>query len=72
MIFRKIGATVFGMTMHWHIHRVLSPCVLQLLVAVNVVPSSLVLSTLMMEAIHASEMLVLTKATWHGMRRIHS
>jgi hypothetical protein len=34
------------------------------LVTANIVPSSLILCTLMMEAIHSSEMLVLTRATW--------
>jgi hypothetical protein len=35
----------------------------QLLVTANVVPSSLILSTLMMEVIHSSETSVLTRAT---------
>jgi hypothetical protein len=39
--------------------------VLQLLVTGNV-PSSLILVTLMMEAICSSEMSVLTRATWHN------
>jgi hypothetical protein len=39
--------------------------VLQLLVTANVVPSSPIRVTLMMEAIHSSEMSVLTRATWH-------
>jgi hypothetical protein len=38
-------------------------CVLQLLVTANVVASSLVLVTLMMEATRSSETLVLTRAT---------
>jgi hypothetical protein len=38
--------------------------VLQLLVIANVVHRSLILSNLMMEAIHSSETLVLTTATW--------
>jgi hypothetical protein len=37
--------------------------VLQLLVTANVVPDSLILVTLMMEAIHSSETSVLTRAT---------
>jgi hypothetical protein len=37
---------------------------LQLLVTAKV-PSSLILSTLIMEPIHSSETLVLTRATWH-------
>jgi hypothetical protein len=37
--------------------------VLQLLVTANVVPSSLILSTLMMEALRSSETSVLTRAT---------
>jgi hypothetical protein len=37
--------------------------VLQLLITANIVPSALILYTLMMEAIHFSEMLVLTRAT---------
>jgi hypothetical protein len=36
-----------------------------LLVTANV-PSSLILVTLMMEALHCSNMLVLTGATWHN------
>jgi hypothetical protein len=38
--------------------------VLQLLANINVVPSSLILFTLMMEAIRSSATLVLTSATW--------
>jgi hypothetical protein len=38
--------------------------VLQLLVTANVVSSSLILVTLMMEAISSSETLVLTTTTW--------
>jgi hypothetical protein len=38
--------------------------VIQLLVTANVVPSSLILVTLMMERIRFSEMSVLTRATW--------
>jgi hypothetical protein len=37
---------------------------LQLVVTANVVPSSQILVALMMEAIHSSEMSVLTRATW--------
>jgi hypothetical protein len=40
--------------------------VLQLLVAANVVPSLLILVTLMMEAICSSETSVLTRATWYN------
>jgi hypothetical protein len=36
-----------------------------LLVTANVVPGSPSLATLMMDVIHSSEMLVLTRATWH-------
>jgi hypothetical protein len=36
----------------------------QLLVKANVVPSSLILVTLMMEALSSSETSVLTRATW--------
>jgi hypothetical protein len=39
-------------------------CMLQLLVTANI-PNLLILFTLMMEAIHSSKMLVLTRATWH-------
>jgi hypothetical protein len=39
--------------------------VVQLLVTATV-PSSLILSTLMMEAIHSSDTSVLTKAAWHN------
>jgi hypothetical protein len=39
--------------------------VLQLLDAANVVPSSLILSTLMMDAIRSSDMSVLTRGTRH-------
>jgi hypothetical protein len=46
--------------------------VLQLLVAAYVIPSSLILSTMMIEVICSSRMLVLTKATWHHPRRWHS
>jgi hypothetical protein len=38
----------------------------QFLVTANVVPSSLILVTLMIEAIGSYEMLVLTRATWHN------
>jgi hypothetical protein len=41
-------------SMHW------------LLVAASVVPSSLILVTLMKEALSSSKMLVPTKATWHN------
>jgi hypothetical protein len=36
----------------------------QLLVRANIVPSSLILVTLMMEALHSQETSVLTRATW--------
>jgi hypothetical protein len=39
---------------------------LRLLVTANVVPSSTILVTLMMDAIHSSETLVLTRATWRS------
>jgi hypothetical protein len=42
---------------------VIPRCVLRLLVTVNGVPTSLILVTLMMEALHSSETSVLTKAT---------
>jgi hypothetical protein len=38
----------------------------RLLVMANVVPSSPILVTLMKEALSSSEMLVLTRATWHN------
>jgi hypothetical protein len=38
--------------------------VLQLVITANVVPSSLILFTLMMETIRSSETSVLTRATW--------
>jgi hypothetical protein len=41
-------------------------CVHRLLVTANVVPSSPILITLMMEALSSSEMSVLTRATWHN------
>jgi hypothetical protein len=37
----------------------------QLLVTANI-PSSLIIVTLMMEALRSSEMSVLTRATWHN------
>jgi hypothetical protein len=40
--------------------------VLQLLVTVNVVPSLLILVTLMMEVLRSSETSVLTRVTWHN------
>jgi hypothetical protein len=40
--------------------------VLQLLVTANAVPSSLILVSLMKEAIRSSETLVLTTATWYN------
>jgi hypothetical protein len=40
--------------------------VLRLLVTANVVPSSQTLVTLLMEALHSSETLVLTRAAWHN------
>jgi hypothetical protein len=42
--------------------------VLQLLVSVNVVPSSPILVTPMMEAIRSSETSVLTRATWRDIQ----
>jgi hypothetical protein len=39
--------------------------VLQLLVTAYVVPSSMILSTLLKEVRHSSETLVFTTATWH-------
>jgi hypothetical protein len=39
--------------------------ILQLLITANIVPSSLILFTLMMEAIHSSETSILTGATQH-------
>jgi hypothetical protein len=39
--------------------------VLRLLVTANVVPTSPILSTLMMQAIRSSETSVLTRATWN-------
>jgi hypothetical protein len=38
----------------------------RLLVTANVVPSSPILVTLMMEAVSSSETSVLTRATWHN------
>jgi hypothetical protein len=38
-----------------------------MLVTANIVPSSLILVTLIMEVIHSSETSVLTRATWHNM-----
>jgi hypothetical protein len=38
----------------------------QLLVAANIVSSSLILVTPMMEELHSFETLVLTRATWHN------
>jgi hypothetical protein len=38
----------------------------QLLVTANVLPSSLILVTLMMVVIHSSKILVLTRATWYN------
>jgi hypothetical protein len=43
---------------------VLLHSVLLLLVTANIVPRLLILSALMMQAIHSSEMLILTRATW--------
>jgi hypothetical protein len=40
-------------------------CMLQLLVTANVIPSSLILFTPMMEAIRSSKMSVLTRTTRH-------
>jgi hypothetical protein len=38
----------------------------RLLVTANVAHSSLILAIMMMEAIHSSKTLVLTRATWHN------
>jgi hypothetical protein len=38
----------------------------RLLIAANIVPSSPILVTLMMEALCSSETSVLTRATWHN------
>jgi hypothetical protein len=46
-------------------HLVVLCGLLQLLVTSDIVPSSLILSTLMMEAICSSKMLVITRAIWH-------
>jgi hypothetical protein len=45
-------------------HIVFLCSMLRLLVTANVVPSLLILFTLMMEAVHSSKTLVLTTATW--------
>jgi hypothetical protein len=45
--------------------------VLQLLVTANVVPSSTIVVTLMMEAIHSSETSVLTRATRRYIHHSH-
>jgi hypothetical protein len=45
--------------------RITSSSVLWLLVTTNIVPSSPIHVTLMMEEIHSSEMSVLTRATWY-------
>jgi hypothetical protein len=50
--------------------------VVRLLVTADIVPTSPILVTLMMEAVCSSEMLVLTRGTWHhiaegGMLRSH-
>jgi hypothetical protein len=45
---------------------IIFPSVLLLLVTANVLPSSTILVTLMMDAIRYSEALVLTKATWRN------
>jgi hypothetical protein len=42
----------------------MTSCMLRLLVTADVVPSSQIFVTLMMEEICSSEMLVLTRATW--------
>jgi hypothetical protein len=39
---------------------------LRLLVTANVVPSSSILVTLMIEALHSSEMSIITRATWRN------
>jgi hypothetical protein len=46
-------------SIHLHIVR-------QLLIVANVVPSSPILVTVMMEALSSSDMSVLTRATWHN------
>jgi hypothetical protein len=56
----------FGRTYCLHHQGLLS--VLRLLVTVNVVPSSPILVTLMMEAIRSSEKSVLTRATLHNIQ----
>jgi hypothetical protein len=52
--------TILAVTGNWSTLR----NVLQLLVIANIVPSSLILSTLMVKVICSSEMAVLTRATW--------
>jgi hypothetical protein len=47
-------------------HAVKKYYVVRLLVTANMVPSSLMLVTLMMEVIRSSETLFLTRATWHN------
>jgi hypothetical protein len=48
------------------VHRAFLRSVLWLLVTANVVPSSPILVTLMMEAIRSSKTSVLTRATWRN------
>jgi hypothetical protein len=53
-------------TTHYHIYTKFLRSVLRFLVTFNVVPSALILVTLMMEAIRSSEASVLTRATRHN------
>jgi heme O synthase-like polyprenyltransferase len=50
----ELGTTLVIISVHW------------LLVMTNIVPSSPILVTLMMEALSSSETLVLTRATWQN------
>jgi hypothetical protein len=58
--------TMLAVTSNRSTRMLLSMRVLRLLVTANIVPSSLIPLTLMMEVIHSSEMSVLTTATWHN------
>jgi hypothetical protein len=59
-----LGATLAAISNRSKLHRVFLRSELRLLIPVNVAPTSLILVTLMMDAIRSSEMLVLTSATW--------
>jgi hypothetical protein len=62
----ELGIAVAVASNRFVLHLVFLCSVCRLLVTANIVPSSLILITLMKEALSSSETLVLTRATWRN------